>query len=86
MIMPWLKVSTVCTGHGAGCVTPFHDDTVIGEHIDVGITLTDAVNFHVERYELIRTDRKGVTWQEPTPFLTATHILRAKRTSAMMNT
>lgn len=58
--------------------TPFHDDTAIEEYIDAGITLADAVNFLVERYELVRIDRKGFTWLEQTPFLTATDILRAR--------
>ncbi len=49
------------------------------------ITLADAVNFLVERYELIRTDRKGFTWQEQTPFLTAIDILRARRATGLMN-
>lgn len=66
--------------------TPFHEDAAIQEHIEAGITLADAVNFLVERYELIRTDRKGFTWQEQAPFLTATDILRAKRATGLMNT
>lgn len=66
--------------------TPFHEDATIQEHIEAGITLADAVNFLVERYELIRTDRKGFTWQELAPFLTATDILRAKRATGLMNT
>lgn len=66
--------------------TPFHDDAAIEEHIDAGITLADAVNFLVERYELVRIDRKGFTWQEQTPFLTATDILRARRATGLMNT
>lgn len=66
--------------------TPFHDDTAIQEHIEAGITLADAVNFLVERYELARTDRKGFTWQEQTPFLTATDILRARRAAGLINT
>ncbi|EPO8463582.1 TA system toxin CbtA family protein [Yersinia enterocolitica] len=66
--------------------TPFHEDAVIQEHIEAGITLADAVNFLVERYELVRTDRKGFTWQEQTPFLTATDILRARRATGLMNT
>ncbi|HGH8123262.1 TPA: TA system toxin CbtA family protein [Enterobacter kobei] len=32
--------------------TPFSDETVIQEHINAGITLADAVNFLVEKYEL----------------------------------
>ena len=66
--------------------TPFHEDATIQEHIEAGITLADAVNFLVERYELVRTDRKGFTWQEQTPFLTATDILRARRATGLMNT
>jgi len=66
--------------------TPFHDDTAIHEHIEAGITLADAVNFLVERYELVRIDRKGFTWQEQSPFLTATDILRARRATGLINT
>jgi len=66
--------------------TPFHEDAVIQEHIEAGITLADAVNFLVERYELVRTDRKGFSWQEQTPFLTATDILRARRATGLLNT
>lgn len=66
--------------------TPFHDDAAIEEHIDAGITLADAVNFLVERYELVRIDRKGFSSQEQTPFLTATDILRAKRATGLRKT
>jgi cytoskeleton-binding toxin CbtA-like protein len=66
--------------------TPFHDDATIEEHIEAGITLADAVNFLVERYELVRTDRKRFAWQEQTPFLTATDILRARRATGLMST
>ena len=66
--------------------TPFHEDAAIQEHIEAGITLADAVNFLVERYELVRTDRKGFSWQEQTPFLTVTDILRARRATGLMNT
>ena len=66
--------------------TPFIYEHVIQEHIDAGITLMDAVNFLVERYELIRTDRKGFTWQDQTPFLTTTDILRARRATGLINT
>jgi len=66
--------------------TLFHDDAAIEEHIDAGITLADAVNFLVERYELVRIDRKGFSSQEQTPFLNATDILRAKCATGLMNT
>ena len=66
--------------------TPFINESVIQEHIDAGITLMDAINFLVERNELIRTDRKGFTWQDQTPFLTAIDILRARRATSLINT
>ncbi|EOD4081614.1 TA system toxin CbtA family protein [Yersinia enterocolitica] len=66
--------------------TPFSNETTIREHIDAGISLCDAVNFLVERYELVRTDLKEFTWQEQTPFLTAIDILSARRATGIMST
>ncbi len=43
--------------------TPFRDESVIQEHIDAGITLANAVNFLVEKYELVRIDRRRFSWQ-----------------------
>ncbi|MCH5730710.1 toxin, partial [Salmonella enterica] len=34
--------------------TPFGNDGVIQEHIDAGISLCDAMNFIVEKYDLVR--------------------------------
>lgn len=65
--------------------TPFCDETIILNHIDAGITLVDAVNFLVEKYELVRIDREGFSWQEQSPFLTATDILRARRATGLIN-
>ena len=65
--------------------TPFSDETVIKEHIDAGITLVDAVNFLVDKYELVRIDRRGFRWQEQTPYLTVTDILHARRVCGLMN-
>lgn len=59
--------------------TPFCDETVIQEHIDAGITLANAINFLVEKYELVRIDRRGFSWQEQTPYLTIIDIMRARR-------
>lgn len=88
-VQVWQQLLTYLLDHHYGLTlndTPFHEDTAIEEHIDAGITLTDAVNFLVERYELVRSDRKGFTWQEQTPFLTATDILRARRATGLINT
>ncbi|MGJ0637607.1 TA system toxin CbtA family protein [Xenorhabdus bovienii] len=87
-VQVWQQLLTYLLEHHYGLTlndTPFYDDLAIQEHIDAGITLADAVNFLVERYELIRTDRKGFTWQEQTPFLTAIDILRARRATGLIN-
>jgi cytoskeleton-binding toxin CbtA-like protein len=65
--------------------TPFSDETVIKEHIDAGITLANAINFLVEKYELVRIDRKGFSWQEQTPYLTIIDIIRARRDLGLLN-
>ena len=88
-VQDWQQLLTYLLEHHYGLAlndTPFHDDAAIEEHIDAGITLADAVNFLVERYELVRIDRKGFSSQEQTPFLTATDILRAKHATGLMNT
>lgn len=64
--------------------TPFSDETVIQEHIDAGISLADAVNFLVEKYGLVRIDRKGFTSQEQASYLTVTDILHARRACGLM--
>ncbi|HBM3244520.1 TPA: toxin [Klebsiella oxytoca] len=64
--------------------TPFSNESVIKEHIDAGITLADAVNFLVEKYELVRIDRKGFSWQQQTPYISAVDVLRARRSSGLL--
>ena len=66
--------------------TPFSDETVIKEHIDARITLADAVNFLVDKYELVRIDRKGFSWQEQTPYLSVVDIRRARRSTGLLKT
>lgn len=88
-VQVWQQLLTYLLEHHYGLTlndTPFHDNTAIEEHIDAGITLADAVNFLVERYELVRIDRKGFSWQDQTPFLSATDILRARRATGIMST
>lgn len=64
--------------------TPFRDDATIREHIDAGVSLSDAVNFLVERYELVRTDRTGFNIMEQSPFITPIDILRARQATGLM--
>ncbi|HGY3714669.1 TPA: TA system toxin CbtA family protein [Citrobacter gillenii] len=64
--------------------TPFHDDGVIQEHINAGILLCDAVNFIVEKYELVRTDLSGCAYMERSPYLRAVDILRARQATGLI--
>ncbi|ACX87181.1 protein of unknown function DUF1219 [Pectobacterium parmentieri WPP163] len=64
--------------------TPFCEENVIQAHIDAGVTLVNAVNFLVEKYELVRIDRDGFNWQEQSPFLTAVDVLRARRATGLL--
>ena len=64
--------------------TPFGDESIIQEHIEAGITLVDAVNFLVEKYELVRIDRRAFGWLEASPYLRAIDILRARRDTGLL--
>lgn len=64
--------------------TEFSDDAVIHEHIDAGISLADALNFTVEKFDLVRIDRRGFSGQEQSPFITAIDILRARLGTGLM--
>lgn len=65
--------------------TPFSDETTIQKHIDAGISPSDAVNFLVEKYELIRIDRDGCSvMAQKSPFITSIDILRARKASGLM--
>lgn len=64
--------------------TPFGHDGVIQEHIDAGISLCDAVNFIVEKYDLVRTDRRGFSAETQSPLLTSIDILRARKATGLM--
>lgn len=64
--------------------TPFSDETVIQEHINAGITLADAVNFLVENYELVRTDRPDFSLLQQSPFIGPIDILRARKATGLL--
>ena len=51
---------------------------------DTGISLADALNFTVEKFDLVRIDRRGFSCQEQSPFITAIDILRARRATGLM--
>lgn len=64
--------------------TPFGNDSVIQKHIDAGISLCDAVNFIVEKYDLVRTDRHGFSVKEQSPFIGSIDMLRARKVTGLM--
>ena len=64
--------------------TPFGDDSVIQAHINAGISLCDAVNFIVERYELMRSDHSRFSPAERSSLIGAIDILRARRATGLI--
>ncbi|KLF43460.1 TA system toxin CbtA family protein [Klebsiella aerogenes] len=64
--------------------TPFGNDDVIQEHIEAGISLCDAVNFIVEKYDLVRTDRRGFSAETLSPLISSIDILRARKATGLM--
>jgi len=64
--------------------TPFGNDGVIQEHIDASISLCDAVNFIVEKYDLVRIDRHGFNAETQSPFLSSIDILRPRKATVLM--
>ncbi|HBT8998753.1 toxin CbtA [Klebsiella pneumoniae] len=64
--------------------TPSGNDGVIQKHIEAGISLCDAVNFIVEKYDLIRTDRHGFSVKEQPPFIGNIDMLRARKATGLM--
>lgn len=64
--------------------TPFGNDGVIQEHIDTGISLCNAVNFIVEKYDLVRTDRRGFNAEKQSPLISSIDILRARKATGLM--
>lgn len=64
--------------------TAFSDDAVIQAHIDGGISLTDALNVMVEKFDLVRIDRRGFDCQAQSPLVTVIDILRARRACGLM--
>ncbi|EMH6513550.1 TA system toxin CbtA family protein [Raoultella ornithinolytica] len=64
--------------------TVFGHDGVIQEHINAGISLCDAVNFIVEKYDLVRTDCRGFSVEEQSPLISSIDILRARKATGLM--
>ncbi|MBB3303896.1 MULTISPECIES: TA system toxin CbtA family protein [unclassified Enterobacter] len=63
--------------------TPFCSESVIQQHIEAGVTLADAINFLVKKYELVRVDISSKAYAEPEMFLTAADILKASQATGL---
>lgn len=64
--------------------TQFSDEKIITQHIDAGISLADALNFLVEKSELVRIDRPGFSIHHQPLFISAIDILRARKATGLM--
>ncbi|BEM02004.1 hypothetical protein SM14VA2_44160 [Serratia marcescens] len=64
--------------------TAFSDNAVIQAHLDDGISLMDALNAMVEKFDLVRIDRRGFTGQAQSPLVAVIDILRARRACGLM--
>lgn len=64
--------------------TQFGDGNVIQQYIDAGISLADALNFLVEKSELVRIDLPGFPIQHQSQFISAIDILRARKVTGLM--
>jgi len=62
---------------------PFCSESVIQLHIEAGVTLADAINFLVEKYDLVRIDTSNYTYTESEIFLTAADILKASHATGL---
>ncbi len=83
----WQRLLSHLLDHHYGLTlndTPFGNDGVIQEHIDAGISLCDAVNFIVEKYDLVRTDRCGFSTETQSPLISSIDILRARKATGLM--
>ena len=64
--------------------TPYGNNGAIQEQIDAGISLCDAVNFIVEKYELVRIDSHGFSAETQSPLISCIDIPRARKACGLM--
>ncbi|CAD5358552.1 toxin of the YeeV-YeeU toxin-antitoxin system; CP4-44 prophage [Enterobacter cancerogenus] len=64
--------------------TKLGDGNVIQQYIDAGLSLADALNFLVEKSELVRIDCPGFSIHHQSPFISAIDILRARKATGLM--
>ncbi|MGL4824206.1 MAG: TA system toxin CbtA family protein [Plesiomonas shigelloides] len=62
--------------------TPFSDEQTIRTSIHAGLTLSEALNSLVDKYNLQRIDQVAF-YCEPTPYISAYDIQRARRSTGL---
>ncbi|AHM72757.1 TA system toxin CbtA family protein [Yersinia hibernica] len=58
--------------------TPYHDEQVISQQIEHGITVRETVNERVGKFGLVRIDRPGFSLLAQDPTLSGGDMLRAR--------
>ncbi|WET15546.1 TA system toxin CbtA family protein [Yersinia intermedia] len=58
--------------------TPYHDEQVIAQQIEHGVTVRETVNELVEKFDLVRIDRSGFSMMAQDPTLNGGDMLRAR--------
>ena len=64
--------------------TPFGEEGTIQAHIDAGVTMMEALNTVVEKYDLVRTDRDSVGLHPGSSLITAIDVLRARKATGLL--
>ena len=64
--------------------TPFGEEGTIQAHIDAGVTMMEALNTVVEKYDLVRTDRGHAGFHPDSSLITAIDVLRARKATGLL--
>ncbi|ELY5221024.1 TPA: TA system toxin CbtA family protein [Yersinia enterocolitica] len=59
--------------------TPYHDEQMITQQIEQGISVGDTINTLVEKYALVRIGRNGFSALAQDPMLSKGDIVRARQ-------
>lgn len=64
--------------------TPFGEEGTIQAHIDAGVSMMEALNTVVEKYDLVRKDRGSVGLHPGSSLITAIDVLRARKATGLL--
>ncbi|EKN6043340.1 TA system toxin CbtA family protein [Yersinia enterocolitica] len=63
--------------------TPYHDEQLIAQQIEQGISVGDTINTLVEKYALVRIGRNGFSALAQDPMLSKGDIARARQAAGL---